>query len=364
MVAPAVGLSGVTVTLTVRPSVPGRRYQLQYSDSLVSGTWANVEAERVGDGNNLVITTPYDPAVPQRYYWLVLDPTPPSPPDGFALIPAGSFQMGDPLFDYNFWQDTPVHAVQVSAFYMGKHEVTNALWAEVREWGLIHGYTDLSPGGFWKPANHPVTFISWYEIVKWCNARSEQDGRTPCYTVAGAIYRTGDADAVVCDWSANGDRLPTEAEWEKAARGGLAGRRFPWGDTISHSEANYFSNPVDPFQTYDTNPTHGLHSAYDEGNEPYTAPVGSFAPNGFGLHDMSGNISEWCWDRYSVAYYATSPAMDPRGADTGGGRVYRGGHWTASANGCRVAFRYYNTPTDIYIYQGFRTARSAVPWQD
>jgi formylglycine-generating enzyme required for sulfatase activity len=107
---------------------------------------------------------------------------------------------------------------------------------------LTHNYTDLAAGnGFYpsKGANHPVHSITWYDMVKWCNARSEKDGLTPCYTLSGSVYRTSYSDDVVCNWAANGYRLPSEAEWEKAARGDLSGKRFPWGDRISQSQANY-----------------------------------------------------------------------------------------------------------------------------
>jgi formylglycine-generating enzyme required for sulfatase activity len=144
---------------------------------------------------------------------------------GFSLIPAGSFQMGDALAE-GLSQELPVHTVQVSAFYMAKHEVTKALWDEVRTWAAGNGYTDLPVGGG-KAADHPVQAINWYAMVKWCNARSEKNGLTPCYRVCSEIYRFGENEPD-CNWEANGYRLPTEAEWEKAARGGLSGKRFPW----------------------------------------------------------------------------------------------------------------------------------------
>ena len=211
----------------------------------------------------------------------------------------------------------PVHTVQVSAFYMGKYEVTKEEWDAVRAWGPANGYTDLPVGGG-KAANHPVHTINWYPMVKWCNARSEKEGLTPCYTVGGAIYKTGNSTPA-CNWAANGYRLPSEAEWEKAARGGLVGLNFPWGNTISHSQANYYSywSGGHPSHPYDVSPTEGYHPTYAVGGIPYSAPVGSFAPNGYGLYDMAGNIWEWCWDWYSVSYYSSSPSTDPRGPTFG-----------------------------------------------
>jgi formylglycine-generating enzyme required for sulfatase activity len=277
----------------------------------------------------------------------------PAVPDGFALIPGGSFQMGDALDGLS---DAPVVTVDVSAFYMGQYEVTKAEWDEVRTWGLSNGYTDLPAGGG-KAANHPVHSITWYAMVKWCNARSEQEGRTPCYTVSGSTYRTGSSDAVECDWTANGYRLPTEAEWEKAARGGATGQRFPWGATISHANANYYESSS---YSYDVGDGSGYHPDYDSGGQPYTSPVGSFAANGYGLYDMAGNVYEWCWDWYNSSSYSDG-AADPRGAASGSFRVRRGGSWRYYADSCRVANRNDNSPSASYNYYGFRVALRSVP---
>ena len=300
---------------------------------------------------------------------LTVPSAPPLPtPDGFALIPAGSFQMGNALAasEDGDTDELPVHTVQVSAFYMAKYEVTKALWDAVRTWGLTHGYTDLPVGSMYGSTNysrgptHPVHNVIWYDVVKWCNARSEKEGLTPCYKLFGAVYRTSYYDAVVCNWNATGYRLPTEAEWEKAARGGLIGKRFPWGNTISQSQANYCSD-------------HGLPCAFnfDLGPEESiwygTSPVGSFPANGYGLFDMAGNVRELCWDWYSSSYYAASPGTDPRGAGPDSDnplRVLRGGDYGYSDYGdgsayfCRVACRWpFLNYVDFDI--GFRVARSS-----
>ena len=277
----------------------------------------------------------------------------PVAPDGFAVIPGGSFQMGDALDGDS---NAPVVTVNISEFYMGKYEVTKSEWDAVRTWGLSNGYTDLSAGGG-KGANHPVFNINWYAMVKWCNARSEQEGRTPCYTVSGLIYRTGDSGDVVCDWTANGYRLPTEAEWEKAARGGMTGKRFPWGDTISHANANYSETTS---YSYDTGDGSGYHPDYDSGSTPYTSPVGSFAANDYGLYDMAGNVFEWCWDWWSDSSYSDG-AADPRGASSGSDRVRRDGSWVNDASYCQVAYRSSSDPSLSRTTFGFRVALSSVP---
>jgi len=287
----------------------------------------------------------------------------PLPSSPMALIPAGSFEMGDRFRDnpYLSSDEEPVHTVYVSAFYMDKYEVTKALWDEVASWATGLQYDILPVDGSGKAADHPVWNVTWYEAVKWANARSEREGLTPCYTVGGGVYRTGWSVAVSCNWSANGYRLATEAEWEKAARGEAWGLRFPWSDTVTiqHARANYLSQS---FYSYDTSPTRGFHPTYatDDDVMPYTSPVGSFAPNGYGLYDMAGNVSEWCWDWYDKAYYSGSPGSDPRGPGSGSFRVVRGGDWRGYfASNCRVADRDGLGPGEEHHTLGFRLVRTA-----
>jgi formylglycine-generating enzyme required for sulfatase activity len=280
-------------------------------------------------------------------------------PSGMALIPAGSFTMGNCMDPNEGWPDElPLHTVYVSAFYMDKYDVTYSLWQQVYSWATNHGYA-FDDSGSGKTANHPVFGVSWYDSVKWCNARSEMAGRIPAYytdvsqTVA---YRIGDLDISnsCVNWNA-GYRLPTEAEWEKAARGGLSGQRFPWGNTINETQANYDSSGY----AYDVNSYSGYNTNYATGNYPYTSPVGYFAPNGYGLYDMAGNVFQRCWDWYGS--YGSGTQTDPRGPTTGSHHVVRCGGWTSSAFGCRTAFRYGDDNPDYNGYNnlGFRSVLPA-----
>ncbi len=281
-------------------------------------------------------------------------------PSGMALIPAGSFTMGN-CMDPNEGSDDelPLHTVYISAFYMDKNDVTWALWQQVYNWAIIHGYT-FDNAGSGKAANHPVQTVNWYDCVKWCNARSEMEGRTPAYYTSAAqttVYRTSQVD-LQNDWVKwnSGYRLPTEAEWEKAARGGLSGQRFPWGNTISWSQANYYTYPLlAGGYAYDVNPTGGFDPTFNGGGYPFTSPVGDFAPNGYGLYDMAGNVWQWCWDWYGP--YSSGSQTDPHGPIpiSGPYRVIRGGSWNLEAFVCRTAFCFVNYPTNGDCFIGFRS---------
>jgi len=287
-----------------------------------------------------------------------------SPPSGMVLIPAGSFTMGDTFAEaYN--NELPVHTVYVSVFYMDKYLVTKTLWDTVYNWATNRGYL-LNYAVTGKAANHPAHTADWYNCVKWCNARSEMEGRTPAYytsTAQTTVYRGGAVDLGTnfVKWNA-GYRLPTEAEWEKAARGGLSGRRFPWGNTVDRGNANYYAIPLSCVgYPYDVAPNCGYDPAFNNGVEPYTSPVGGyFAPNGYGLYDMCGNMFQWCWDWYGP--YASGSQSDPRGLGLATYHVYRGGSWATTAYDFRLADRKYTSPsTEGNRLIGFRTVLAPVP---
>jgi formylglycine-generating enzyme required for sulfatase activity len=289
----------------------------------------------------------------------------PNPSPGMAFIPAGSFMMGATTnMGHEYYSgEVPQHSVYVSAFYMDRTEVTKALWDEVRVWANANGY-DLGTIGAGKAPNHPVQNVSWYAAVKWCNARSEKEGRVPAYYTDAAqtrVYRTGwvNVENYSEQWSAGGYRLPTEAEWEKAARGGSSGRRFPWSDsdTIQHTRANYRSSSS---YAYDTSPTRGWHPTFETSGDPYTSPVGYFGANGYGLHDMAGNVWEWCWDWYQSNWYSQARATrsDTRGPDGPfSSRVLRGGNWYNYAYYSRCAYRDAVAPSFALNGIGFRCVR-------
>jgi formylglycine-generating enzyme required for sulfatase activity len=223
-----------------------------------------------------------------------------------ALIPSGEFEMGRHVGD-GFSEELPLHAVYLDSFYMSKYEITNQQYADFLnsaypgqikvDGGVVYASSDSSN-------SYPYCNTHSYDAESQIDysggvfsvmTKPEVGGRDMSNDPMVDVSWYG-ADAY-CDYY--GYRLPTEAEWEYAARGGEHSPyyRFPWGDTISHSQANYYSEGKYP---YNVNPTISYHPCWDDGIEPYTSPVCSFAPNGYGLYDMAGNAWEWCNDWYRV----------------------------------------------------------------
>lgn len=286
---------------------------------------------------------------------ITADDAPPTAAEsGMVAVPGGFFLMGDAMDELT---DAPQHEVTLSPYLLGRTEVSKTQWDAVVAWALTRGYIfsqmPRAPGG-----DYPVQGVEWMDAVVWCNARSEKEGLKPVYFrqgTPGAPLRSvqlGPND-VIADWTANGYRLPTEAEWEGAARGGLTGRRFYRGDRQYVTEANYLSAPSSQYEFVPAGyvrPFQGL------------APVGSFEPTAYGLSDMMGNVREWVWDWWSPPPgYSTEAVSNPRGAPVGTRRVLRGGDYSRTVLALRLALRDFITSQEWQEWNtvGFRPARNA-----
>ena len=274
---------------------------------------------------------------------------------GMARIPGGPFTLGNAIGDPDITDADPL-PVNVSAFYMDVNLVTLSRWQAIHAWATNHGYSFSHPGAG-KAAYHPVHSIDWFDAIKWCNALSQRAGRVPVYCLDPAlklVFTSGEGARIFANWSANGYRLPTEAEWEKAARGGVSGQRFPWGNKIEQKLANYTGNPGS--FAYDGGPGGNNPVGAIGGNSPATSPVGSFPPNAFGLYDMAGNLDAWCWDFGGSPY---GGGTDPHGPESGATHIVRGGSWGDTPAICRTANRNGGNPDAGYDRIGFRCVLNA-----
>lgn len=304
------------------------------------------------------------PGTAHTFYRVIVETRP--APSGMALIPKGPFEMGD-HYGEGAVSELPVHTNDINSFYMDIHEVTGALWSNIYVWATNNGY-GFDNAGIADGADFPIAKVNWYDCVKWCNARSGKEGLTPAYYTDGkktTPYKAGQLNLTngCVMWDADGYRLPTEAEWEKASRGGLTGHHYPWhslgGSYSNHIEDSYanFVYSSDPYE--------------DESGLTDTTPVGYYnweqwprgpdRANGYGLYDMAGNVMEWCWDRYQSDWYSVpGNTNNPRGPDSGSSRIRRGGCWDDYyTTSLRCAARSMMTPSFALDQEtGFRCTRS------
>ncbi len=261
-----------------------------------------------------------------------------STPANMVYVEGGTFNMGSNDGHDN---EKPVHKVSVSSFYIGKYEVTQKEWREVMG----------SSPSYFKGDDKPVEQVSWYDVIEYCNQRSLKEELTPCYTIDKSRKdpnNTNSSDklkwSVSVNWQANGYRLPTEAEWEYAARGGNKSRGYEYsGSNDIGSVAWYYENSYDKGENH---PDYGTHKA------------GTKAANELGIYDMSGNVWEWCWDWYDSGYYGKSQSSDPIGAGSGSYRVVRGGGWDGTPGNLRVCYRSNYFPYVRISFFGVRLVRA------
>jgi len=272
-------------------------------------------------------------------------------PEGMVWVPAGSFTMGPDIWSiyYGGNGEETVEVTFSKGFYIGKYLVTQDLYETVMETNpsYFHGGAGREPEEGEVQGKRPVEQVNWYHAIAFCNRLSILEGLTPVYSVEGISNTNAGAwlhtevptsnnatwNAVTADWTTNGYRLPTDAQWEFAARGGNSSEGYTYSG----------SNDVGEVAWYSANSGSKTHE------------VGKKAPNELGIYDMSGNLWEWCWDRYEN--YPSGPVTDYTGAVSGSFRVIRGGSWYDSAELAQSVGRIYDSPDGRDSTLGFRLVR-------
>jgi len=340
-----------------------------------------------------------------QFYRLISSDTA-SFPAGMKLVPAGHFLMGDDN-TLTYTNEKPRHWVYTSAFFCDQFEMVNSKMAEMMQWAydggrvtidtsamvrnsagipllqckgsifansfnqvIYGGYIDTngnSAFGFYVEAgrtNNPVVGVTWYGAVTYCNWRSEREGLPQCYNLTNWT----------CDFSKNGYRLPTEAEWEKAARGGQIDQNYPWDSPMNGSTQGYLNQISTNMATYTQiglgHPFTNTPVGYFNGTQD---PPGPDTVNGYGLYDVAGNVREWCWDWYQGDWYSQPEASSPDttgplvgdmitfpSGPPGPSRLSRGGSFDENQKNVRCAYRgqaYQSAPSFANWYLGFRCVR-------
>jgi formylglycine-generating enzyme required for sulfatase activity len=346
---------------------------IQWSNSVPSGTYVIERSSSLGTNWVPYVRATNTAITMSHKVWDYDVPT------NFVFIPAGFYRRGDHYGDLTVAR--PVQTVYISPFYIDKFETSNDQMREVLQWAydnnrvqivtnsiqnvtgtiqplfflnkfnslisLNNGVFQVKPGR----GNHPAVYVTWYGAAAYCNWLSEMHGKTPCFEFQNWT----------CNFSANGYRLPTEAQWEKAARGGPEGYRFPWTHSlnISFNEANYRSSTNHSYNLSAPG-YHPIWGAAGPAGLPYTCPVNEFAPNGFGLHNVAGNAWEWCSD-WAVGRYFGDNLVDPMGPATGTYKIFRGGSYFTTEERLVCASRYVSfLPERAFDDIGFRVT---LPYQ-